>query len=424
MGRRRISQPVFLLPKNEELGRCSFRKGCARECVPPFFANFDDLMKKRLSDEISHWLKKIKNGKNEFWRDRNGYADELTSLLQGSTIPEGRIGDGKYCACGAAAPVLGLRLMQNFSTGEIKEASEGMDFTMPLDGAYSTSAGPQPTGLNSHFAMLLARIAANELDERLDTLRALEIEGGLGGGRAISLIATEPTTPFYVRNAFLDSLAAVANCVDFSANAPEVLDSKIALSISRFSTMEVVLCESECGMVPAAHTGKNAPPMPSKPDMGRIRQMCLAYMGEIFQAMMNMAGRIDALIHSGQETVRRENGALAEFYFNLRKTILMIAGRGNRNLGLAIEMCERKERELYGPAGSPEEKKAIARETMDADDQEVAKAAIAKMLWEGALDEECAGRLIGLLADGRNSRGEKMLELHGIAEKMDKFLPA
>ena len=416
MSRRRISQPVFLLPKNEELGRCSFRKGCTRECVPPNFANFDDLMRKRLSNEISHWLKKIKDGKGDFWKERNRSADELTLLLQGSVIPGVRIGDGKYCACGDAVPVLGLRLMQNFSIEEIRDASEGMDFSIPLVGAYAASASPQPTGLNSHFAMLLARIAANELDERRHTLRILEVEGGLGGARAISLIAAEPTTPFYIRNAFLDSLANVAGCVDFGADAPQIIDREIAFSISRFSTMEIVICETECGVVPAALTGKNTPPMPSEPDMGRMRQMCLAYSGEIFQVMMNIAGRIDALIHSGQGGECAKN-MLAGFYFNLRRTIWMIAGRGNRNLDLAIEMCERKERDLYGTASNPEERGRIALERMDTEDQAVAKAVVEKMLEEGVLDGECAERLIGLLANGRASRKKQILELHGIAAK-------
>ncbi len=415
MGKRMMSQPVFMVPKKKRWERCSFRKGCVRECLPPDLADFNEIMKKRLSGQISYLLRKIRQGKKEFWKARNEYADELTLFLQGSAIPGGKEGGGKYCACGTAVPVLGLKLMQNFSLDEMREATRGMDLALPLHGAYSSSASPQPNGLNSHFAMLLARIAAIELDWKPDTLRVLEVEGGLGGARAVSRIATEPTTPFYIRNAFLDSLAAVANCVDFGADTPQILDREIALSISRFSTMEIVFAESECGMIPAAHTGKNAPRMPSEPDMGRIRQMSVAYFGEIFQAMVNFAGRIDSFMNFGTEDEYVRNPTLAEFYFNLRKTIIMIAGRENSNIPLAIGMCERKEGQIYGLGATREEKRGIAIENMDTAEQAIAKGAIAKLLEEGELDGECAGKLMSVLADNEGYPEEKIVELQRIA---------
>ena len=54
------------------------------------------------------------------------------------------------------------------------------------------------------------------------------------------------------------SLAAVAACVDFNGTEPQILDEEIALSLSRFSTMEIVLGEEESSVVPAARTPSDA----------------------------------------------------------------------------------------------------------------------------------------------------------------------
>lgn len=412
MANRRISQPVFLSPWKPHWEPCVFKKGCERECMHKKPPEFSDLVKKRLNREVAYWIKMLRENKGCCWEMRNDFATELTRLLEGSAVPIGNVvGNGEYFGCGKEKPGLGLRLMQAYKSEDVREATAGISLEVPLNGAYASSASSIPTGLNFPFSMFLARVAARGLGGDGWALKALETEGGLNGMRTLALMAAEPTVPFHIRESFIESLEKIANCASFETEESK----KLAAAVSRFSTMEEVIGVYEGHVAAKTRYGKNAPEMPNWPDFAKARQMCMFAFNSIFQAMMNLSARIDAIFCCSDIAVLKNKNLIAGYCLNLEKAIYALAGRKGPNKGLflhASELIKKKNEGVLAEAPRNEQELYIGEHIL-------ARQAVMEMKKEGSLDPERADALLGLLCKKEPEEGWEMLRK---AEEFSKTL--
>jgi len=354
---RRLARPALIVPK--KVGKkCAFSSSCRKECAEPDLIDFGPAAREDLTLALTYLFDEFRHSGlglgaigEEEPRPRRKIARELVPILAGAWNPLAQ----KNYVCGS---VNGEheRLMANFSNLEMREVlahkkallKEEFNLELNLSGTYMAKAKESdPFGLQPKIAELLARIANLTLPENENALRTLIEEGGLSGIHIISRMVSEPTTPHQVRMKYVDALAEIISCVDFSREGKlEVLNEDLALKLSRFYPKH--RREANGQISHQQYMGIPLPEVPFYVSAPRLREIMLYSVGEVFQAVLDLSGRLQEMALSREEGAVVEQETINSLYSAMERSIVLLLKRDMPNKIIWDEFVSAKLEELEG----------------------------------------------------------------------------
>ena len=353
---KRLARLAKIVPK--KVGKkCAFSSSCRKECVEPDFIDFVPAAKIDLNIALYRYLEEFNfdsveaKGRDGENRSKIEIAWDINAILAGAWNPLYKT----RCVCGSKEGE-GERLMVNFSSAQMREAlghgravvDENFNVQLRLSGTYlSQNQGGNPFGLHPQIAELLARIANLSLPDNEKAFRHLIEDGGLHGISTISRMISEPTTPNKARTMYLGALAEIISCVDFTLDGEvEIIDEGLALKLSRFYPEQR---REPNGIISSQqYMGSPLPQEPFIVNVARLRQIMLHTIGELFQNVVDLSGRLEEMALSIEEGAVVEQDTINNLYSAMEQSLIMILRKDMPNRSLWNEFVELKKDELAG----------------------------------------------------------------------------